>query len=110
MTHDFKFAGVYDLPFGKGHQWVNQGPAAWIIGGWRVSSINVYDSGTPVSISTSLTLPIYASGVAGRVAPYVTSYNGWQPNWTGRLRSREGQLLRAVRHRPVPAFRAAARL
>ncbi len=83
VTHDFKFSGVYDLPFGKGQRWVDKGPAAWIIGNWRVSSINIYDSGTPVGIGTSLTLPIYASGAGGRVPAYVTSYNGWQPNWQG---------------------------
>ena len=83
VTHDFKFAGVYDLPLGKGQRWANSGPAAWVVGNWRVSSINIYDSGTPVGISTSLTLPIYASGAAGRVPAYVTSYNGWQPNWQG---------------------------
>ena len=83
MTHDFKFAGVYDLPFGKGQRWLSNGPAAWILGNWRVSSINIYDSGTPVGIGTSLTLPIYASGAGGRVPAYVTSYNGWQPNCSG---------------------------
>ncbi len=83
VTHDFKFAGVWDLPFGKNRHWVSQGPAAWIIGDWRLSSINIYDSGTPVGIGTSLTLPIYASGVAGRVPAYVTSYDGWQPDWSG---------------------------
>jgi carboxypeptidase family protein len=83
VTHDFKFAGVYDLPLGKGQRWVNHGPAAWLIGNWRLSSINIYDSGTPVGIGTTLTLPIYASGAAGRVPAYVTSYNGWQPNWAG---------------------------
>jgi hypothetical protein len=83
VTHDFKFAGVYDLPFGKGQRWVNKGPASWLIGNWRLSSINIYDSGTPVGIGTSLTLPIYASGAAGRVPAYVTSYQGWQPSWQG---------------------------
>lgn len=83
VTHDFKFAADYELPFGKGHTYLNKGPAAWVLGGWRVSSINVYDSGTPVGISTSTTLPIYAAGANGRVPAYVTSYNGWQPNWNG---------------------------
>jgi hypothetical protein len=83
VTHDFKFAGVVDLPFGKGHRWLQSGPGAWIAGGWRVSSINIYDSGTPVGIGTSLTLPIYANGAGGRVPAYVTSYDGWQPSsWT----------------------------
>ena len=83
VTHDIKFSGVYDLPFGKGQRWLQKGPAAWIFGDWRLASINVYDSGTPVGISTSYTLPIYASGASGRVAPYITSYDGWQPNWSG---------------------------
>jgi hypothetical protein len=83
VTHDFKFAGVYDLPFGKGRQWLQKGPAAWIIGNWRMALINVYDSGTPVGISTSYTLPIYANSAAGRVPPYITSYSGWQPTWSG---------------------------
>jgi hypothetical protein len=83
VTHDFKFAGDYELPFGQGHKLLTHGPAAWALGGWRVASINTYASGTPVAITTTNTLPIYASGAAGRVPPYVTSYTGWQPNWSG---------------------------
>jgi hypothetical protein len=30
-----------------------------------------------------LTLPIYSLGAGGRVAPYVTSYSGWQPSYSG---------------------------
>ena len=83
VTHDFKFAAVYDLPFGRGNQYLTHGPASWILGNWRISSINLYASGTPVAISTSYGLPIYASGAGGRVAPYVTSYTGWQPSYSG---------------------------
>jgi hypothetical protein len=85
VTHDFKFAAVYDLPFGKGRRYVTSGPASWFIGGWRVSSINLYASGTPVGVSTSYTLPIYAPGDAGatRQPAYVSSYNGWQPSYSG---------------------------
>jgi hypothetical protein len=85
VTHDFKFAAVYDVPFGRGQQYLTKGPAAWILGNWRISSINLYASGTPVAISTSYTLPIYANSAGGRVAPYVTSYNGWQPSYTGNF-------------------------
>ena len=79
VVHDFKFAGVYDLPFGKGRRWVKSGPPSWIIGNWGVAGVTVYDSGTPVGVGTSLALPIYASGAGGRVPAYVTSYDGWQP-------------------------------
>ena len=83
VTHDFKLAAVYDLPFGRGQKFVNKGWASWIVGNWRLSTINLYSSGTPVQITTSNTLPIYAPGDAGatRVAPYVTSYTGWQPSY-----------------------------
>jgi hypothetical protein len=82
VTHDFKFAGVYDLPFGKGKSMLSKGPGAWFLGNWRISEISIYDSGTPVGVGTSLTLPIYANGAGGRVPAYVNSYDGWQPNWT----------------------------
>jgi len=85
VTHDFKFSAVYDLPFGKGRKYATHGASSWVVGGWRVSSINLYASGTPVGVSTSYTLPIYASGDAGatRAPAYVTSYNGWQPSYSG---------------------------
>ena len=40
-----------------------------------------------MSVSTSLTLPIYAPGDSGstRVPAYVTSYNGWQPSYSGKF-------------------------
>ena len=80
VTHDAKFAAAYDTPFGKGQKYLSNGPLGYIIGNWRLSAIALYASGTPVAISSSYTLPIYASGYGGRVAPYVTSYTGWQPS------------------------------
>jgi hypothetical protein len=87
VTHDFKLSAVYDLPFGKGRRYASKGVAAWVIGGWRISSINLYASGTPVGVSTSYSLPIYAPGDAGatRQPAYVSSYNGWQPNYSGNF-------------------------
>jgi hypothetical protein len=87
VTHDFKFSAVYDLPFGRGQKYVSKGPVAWVVGNWRVSTINLYASGTPVGVSTSLTLPIYAPGDSGstRLPPYITSYNGWQPSYSGNF-------------------------
>ncbi len=85
VTHDVKFATVYDMPFGKGRTYLTKGPAAWVLGNWRVSSINLYASGIPVAIATTQTLPIYATGDQGntRVPPYITSYTGWQPSYSG---------------------------
>jgi hypothetical protein len=87
VSHDFKFSAVYDLPFGKGQKYLATGPAAWIIGNWRVSTINLYASGTPTALTTSYTLPIYAPGDSGstRLPVYINSYNGWQPSYSGKF-------------------------
>jgi hypothetical protein len=77
VTHNFKFAAVYDLPFGKGRKYLTSGPGAWFLGNWRISSINLYSSGQPVQLLTSTATPL-----GGRVPAYVTSYDGWQPSWT----------------------------
>jgi hypothetical protein len=74
VTHNFKLGLVYDLPFGKGRTYLAKGPGAWILGNWRVSSVNFYSSGQPVAISTSYSLPLFN----GRSTPYITSYDGWR--------------------------------
>jgi hypothetical protein len=73
VTHNFKFAAVYDLPFGHGKPYLNHGPGAWALGDWRITSVNLYSSGTPVGITSSYSLPLGN----GRSTPYTTSYDGW---------------------------------
>ncbi len=84
VTHDFKAGFVYDLPFGKGRQFLTHGPAAWIIGNWGVNGLLTYASGLPIGLTSTYTLPLYGAS-SGRPIPYVTSYNGWQPNWNGNF-------------------------
>jgi outer membrane receptor protein involved in Fe transport len=84
VTHDFKAGFVYDLPFGKGRQYLSHGPAAWILGNWGVNGVLTYASGLPVGVTSSYVLPLYGA-TNGRSIPYVTSYTGWQPNWNGKF-------------------------
>jgi hypothetical protein len=79
IPNDFKLSGVYDLPIGKGKRWLAHGVGAVVLGNWRVSAVTTYESGLPVHISTTYSLPIFA----GQTAAYVTSYSGWQPSWSG---------------------------
>jgi outer membrane receptor protein involved in Fe transport len=51
FPHRFVAAGVWDLPFGKGRQWVQTGPAAWIAGGWQLSNILTLETGEQVWIT-----------------------------------------------------------
>jgi hypothetical protein len=45
---------VLDLPFGKGHKWMNQGGVSnAILGGWQVNGITTLQSGFPYSFSNT---------------------------------------------------------
>src|ERR1035437_2305344 len=79
VTHNFKMSVVYNLPFGKGKPWLSHGVGAFALGGWRLSGIAGYSSGTPVGVGTSYSLPIFA----GRTVPYVSSYDGWRAQTQG---------------------------
>jgi len=51
-THTFNFNGLYELPFGNGKRWLNQG--GWVdrvFGGFQFSSILNISSGVPTSIT-----------------------------------------------------------
>jgi len=53
-------AWTYDLPFGKGRQFANQGgPVNVLVGGWKIAAVQKYQSGTPLSVSS----PGWTSGI-----------------------------------------------
>jgi len=45
--HRWVWSGIVELPFGKGHPWLNRGIANHVFGGWRTSWIWQVQSGTP---------------------------------------------------------------
>ena len=50
QTHVFNFNGIYQLPFGKGRMFLNQG--GWldkIIGGWELSGLAQWNTGAPIT-------------------------------------------------------------
>ena len=59
QPHSIKLSTVYELPFGPGRRWVREGVLSHIIGGWRVSGIQIYSSGLPIGVTTSAPLPIF---------------------------------------------------
>src|SRR5450759_961667 len=67
---------VYDLPFGIGRKWLNQGLAAKIVGGWQINSILTLMTGTPFTFGasgSSLNTP-GAAQTADQVAPVTKLY------------------------------------
>lgn len=55
-TQNLQFWAIYELPFGKGHQMLQHGIAAGILGGWQVNAIFSAASGTPFTITSSAAL------------------------------------------------------
>jgi hypothetical protein len=60
-THNLGITNVWELPFGPGRHWVNDGGVlSHIVGGWQVNNLDSIMSGTPFSVladDTSLNLP-----------------------------------------------------
>jgi hypothetical protein len=45
----FTFNSTYQLPFGKGKQYLTSGPSSWIFGGWQVNGIIAARDGTVIN-------------------------------------------------------------
>jgi len=52
-THVFQMGWVYELPMGKGKQFVNNGIGAMILGGWSVNGVMSNYTGTPFTVGAS---------------------------------------------------------
>jgi hypothetical protein len=75
-TLNFTQSYVYSLPFGKGHQWLSNGPAAWALGNWQLSGVLTMMTGTPFFITasgSSLNTP-GSTQTANQVAPVTISH------------------------------------
>jgi hypothetical protein len=76
QTHTVHLNTVYELPVGKGRHWLSGGGLAdRLIGGWRISSVQTYNSGTPIGVTVNAPLPIFN----GSNRPEVTTYDWRTP-------------------------------
>lgn len=48
-THMFVQSQIWDLPFGRGQRWLQNGPLNTVFGGWRVSNVITFMTGTPLN-------------------------------------------------------------
>jgi hypothetical protein len=79
QTHVFKFSTLYDLPFGKGRRWIQQGFLTHLIGGWRLAGIQIYSSGLPIALQRNNPLPMFNS----QARPVIDSYDNWRAPLVG---------------------------
>jgi hypothetical protein len=69
LPHVLKLTWVYDTPVGKGRRW-DLGWANYILGGWQLSAVQQYRSGSALSISESgISSP---DGFSGGIRPDTT--------------------------------------
>jgi hypothetical protein len=73
ITHNVKVSYIYELPFGKGKRFEMGRAFNAVLGGWRVSAVHLYSSGTPLSFGTNR---VNYPG-AQRISPDVTRLDGW---------------------------------
>jgi hypothetical protein len=76
QTHVLKFSTLYELPFGRGKRWASSGFASHVIGGWRISAIQIYSSGTPIALQRNNSLAGALFNGANR--PVIDSYDNWR--------------------------------
>ncbi len=54
IRHRFVLSYVYELPFGRGKRFLNQGGVSGLaLGGWQVNGVTSFQSGSPVAIGQS---------------------------------------------------------
>ena len=100
IPHRWVASGVYDLPFGRGKMFLNQGGVVnALLGGWRLSGIFTIQSGQPFSPylltnagHTNTGVPVVERGNFGNTAPFTDA------EWEAALDAWEsGQRLFIIR-------------
>jgi hypothetical protein len=88
-----KLAYVYDLPFGTGKKYLSGDKAASaVLGGWRIAGIQQYSSGTPLSVGTTVSFPIFD----GTNRATVPTYDGWRAPVSGKFDPSKDSFLQPV--------------
>jgi hypothetical protein len=54
VRHRLVVSYVWDLPFGKGKMVNFAGPADWILGGWQLSGITLFEGGVPLAVGINI--------------------------------------------------------
>lgn len=80
-THTLQISHYYQLPFGKGHKWLNHGFAAQVFGGFQIGGIISRYSGLPFSIGSNSSLNAGGqSQSADQINTVVAIYGGHDAN------------------------------
>jgi hypothetical protein len=76
----FTFNGAYELPFGKGKQYLTSGPASMILGGWQLNGIAAVRSGTVINPGNGLNTDVANAGGGLQRVNFVGNPNSGAPH------------------------------
>ena len=57
MSQRFAASFIYELPFGRGKQFLSHGFASWVLGNWQTSGFLTMQTGNPISIGAACSFP-----------------------------------------------------
>jgi hypothetical protein len=86
VPHTFVLSYLYELPMGPGKKYLNHGVASRVAGGWQVSGIQRYQTGSPTVINEYATAPPgflspgnYRYSLVAGQRPFASSPTNWTP-------------------------------
>ncbi|MDE1178205.1 MAG: carboxypeptidase regulatory-like domain-containing protein [Edaphobacter sp.] len=100
LTNVIRLSGQYELPFGRGKHFFNQGALSDIFGGFTVGTFFTYDNGLPIAVSS----PNYSNSFGGGTAmrPDVTGISTHVPG--GRQIRNGGLYFNPAAFTPTPSY------
>jgi hypothetical protein len=81
IPHTFVLSYLYELPVGPGKKYLNHGVASKVLGGWQVSGIQRYQSGSPTVINEYATANPFSTGNY-RYSLIGTAFPAHPAHWT----------------------------
>jgi hypothetical protein len=97
-----RLSGQYELPFGGGKPFVNQGWLAPVLGGFTVGSFFTYDDGLPVALTSPNFSNSFGGGSGTSMRPDVTGAPIAPPG--GRQIKNGGLYFNPAAFKPTPSF------
>ena len=71
IPNTFVLSGVYQLPIGRGQQFLNHGPASYALGGWQIGTILRYQDGQPLAFCCTQGIPGWQNATRYDLVPAV---------------------------------------
>jgi hypothetical protein len=78
-THNLKIYGIFQLPFGKGQPWAQNGVAHHLLGGWQISPVISRLSGLPLTVGAGGSLNAVGSSQTADLVGKFHITNGRPP-------------------------------